>query len=180
MNKNDKSDWKQKFYKEMKGYWFNVFFITCFFSVFTTYRRLILAHYDIPYDEYGISLIKALVLAKIMLVGEALRLSRKFADQPLIIPTLYRSCLFTVFVLFFSIIESLIRSFWAGKSLTGAFEHLLSIFNYEWFAQGLVVFFVFIPFFGVRELGRVLGPGEIGRIFFFRRGAQLDGRVLEK
>jgi hypothetical protein len=175
----EKTGWKQKTLHEFKGYWFNVFFLTCFFCIFTTYRRLILAHYDIAYDEYGVSLIKALILAKIMLVGEALRLGRKFADQPLMIPTLYRAFFFTFFVSIIGVMESLIRSFWGGKGFAEAFSQLLSIFTYEWFAQTLMIFFVFIPFFAVRELGRVLPPGEISRLFFFRKTEQRDGQIAK-
>ena len=69
-------NFKQKFFGEFKAYWVNVLYITLFFTIFTNYRRLILAHYQIIYEEYGVSLIKALVLAKIILVAEHFRLGR--------------------------------------------------------------------------------------------------------
>ncbi len=178
-SQNKKMGWKEKFYREMMEYWFNVLFLTIFFSVFTTYRRLILAYYEIDYGDYGSSLIKALILAKIMLVGEALHLGRKFEEHPLIIPTIYRAFIFTVFVAFFTIIESLIRSFWGGKGLLEALDHLLTVFNYEWLAQLFIVFFVFIPFFGIRELGNILGPGQIGKIFFFQKSGQIKSLVVK-
>ena len=43
-----------------------------FFGVFTTYRRLLLAHYGIGYEDYGISVIRALVLGKVVLVARSL------------------------------------------------------------------------------------------------------------
>jgi hypothetical protein len=41
--------------------------------------------------------------------------------------------------------------------------------------QALVVFFAFIRFFMVRELGRALGEGTIARLVFQRRSAMEAG-----
>jgi len=164
-----KVGWKQKIFREMTEYWVNVLYLTLLFGVFTNYRRLILAHYQISYENYGISLIKALVLAKLITVGGVLRLGRGFEDKPLIVPTLYKASLFTVWVALFDVIESMIRSFLRGKGPMGAFAELMSRFTYEWLAGALVIFFAFIPFFAIRELGRVLGRGTIHGMFFRRR-----------
>jgi len=43
-----------------------------------------------------------------------------------------------------------------GISAMGAVDHVTSRFNYEWLAGVLVVFFAFIPFFAVTELGGAL------------------------
>jgi hypothetical protein len=137
-----------------------------FFGVFTNYRRLILAHYQISYEDYGISLIKALVLAKVVLVAKKLRLGQRFDDKPLIAPTLYKSFLFTICVAIFGVVESMIRAFLGGRGLTEAIDEVMSKFDYEWFAGALVVFFAFIPFFAAIELTKVLGEGTIAKFFF--------------
>jgi hypothetical protein len=41
--------------------------------------------------------------------------------------------------------------------------------GHELLANSLVVFVAFIPFFGVKELGRVLGQDKIWALFFQRR-----------
>ena len=64
MNNSGKVGWKEKLFLEMTAYWINVVYLTILFAVFTSYRRLILADYDISYSNWGVSLIKALVLAK--------------------------------------------------------------------------------------------------------------------
>lgn len=81
---------RQKILNGLKTYWVNVLYITLFFSIFTNYRRLMLAHYQITYKDYGISVVKALVLAKVIMVAEHLRLGRGFENKPLIVPTLYK------------------------------------------------------------------------------------------
>ncbi len=170
-----KRNWKQKLLHEMIEYYFSALYLAIFFSVFSNYRRLILAHYEIVYEEYGISIIKALVLAKVILVAESLRLARGFEKRPLIFPTLYKSFLFTVCVALFNAVESMIRSFIRGIGWEGAVEKLMSGYNYEWLGGALVVFFAFIPFFAYRELRLVLGPGEITRLFFQTKAAIKPG-----
>ena len=53
-----KKGWKQKILHELINYWLLVLYMAIFFGVFTTYRRLLLAHYGIGYEDYGISVIR--------------------------------------------------------------------------------------------------------------------------
>ena len=168
---------KQKIFGELKTYWVNVLYITLFLSIFTNYRRLMLAHYQIAYKDYGISVIKALVLAKIILVAEHLRLGKGFENKPLIIPTMYKSFLFTICVAVLSVIEFMIRAFLKTKGFSGVQDMFMRCFSYEWFAGMLVAFAVFIPFFAIRELGRVLGRGKISELFF-RKGTDAKTNLL--
>jgi hypothetical protein len=168
---NHKKGWKQRILHELVGYWIIVLYMAFFFGVFTTYRRLLLAHYQIDYAEYGISVIKALILAKVVLVAETLRLGRGFEDKPLVVPTLYKTLLFTICMVLFGVAEELVRSFLHGKGLGPAFDEVMGHLNFEWLSKTLVVFFAFIPFFMVRELGRVLGKETITKLFFQWRSA---------
>ena len=69
-------------------------FLFFFFGSFTTYRRLVLAEYQIGYFEYGWALLKALVLAKVILIGEILHLGERFHDRPLLVSTLWKTLMF--------------------------------------------------------------------------------------
>ena len=169
-----KKGWKQKVLHELKSYWLLVLYMAIFFGVFTTYRRLLLAHYGISYADYGISVIRALVLGKVVLVAEALRLGRRFDEKPLMVPTLYKTFLFTVCMALFDIAETLVRGLMGGLGPMGAVNELMTRFHYEWVSRTLVIFFAFIPFFAVRELRRVLGEEAIG-IFYRRRSAAETG-----
>src|SRR5208283_3680951 len=93
-----KAGWKSKAIHEMAEYYIVFMYLAVFFGLFTWYRRLVLAEYQINYLHYGVSVIKALVLAKVIMVGRALHLARRFEDHPLILPTLYKAVVFTVFV----------------------------------------------------------------------------------
>src|SRR6185503_2982115 len=102
---NEKAGRKQRIAHEMFGYWINFVYLAIFFAVFTWYRRLILAEYQITYLHYGTAVIEALIMAKVILLGDALRLGRKFEDKPLIFPALHKAVIFTLFMGLFTVLE---------------------------------------------------------------------------
>lgn len=162
-----KAGWKQKFIREFVRYWINVLYLAIVFGLFSWYRRLILAHYEIKYLNYGVAVIEALVLAKVIMIAEVIGLNRQlFKDKPLIYPTLYKSAVFSVFVALFVALEATIGGWLKGKGLTEWFVELQGNGKYEFLAHFLMIFFVFIPFFAFKELAKTLGEGKLGHLFF--------------
>jgi hypothetical protein len=113
-----------------------------------------------------VPLVEAAALAKVITVGDILRLNRGLKHKPLILPTLLRTVVFSVWVGSFRFLEETVRELLHGKGLMGGFEALASKGRYELLAGCLVMFVAFIPFFAFRELGRVLGEGKIRALFF--------------
>jgi hypothetical protein len=127
-------------------------------SVFDLYKSSILAEYQLNFVEFGLNLISASALAKVILVGQELNLADQFRDAPLIYPTLLKSFVYTVLLACFKIIEVALVSIYRGRSpnegvtdLAGGWRGLLSL--------TVVLFVVLIPFFGFGELRRVFGEG---------------------
>ena len=167
----NRAGWKSKAIREMTEYYIISMYLAVFFGLFTWYRRLILAEYKISYLHYGAAVIQALVLAKVIMVGRALHLARRFEDHPLILPTLYKAVVFTIFVGIFGVAEDTIMGLVHGKGITGGFYEFMSAGWYELLARCMVTFVTFIPFFAFGELKRVLGEGRLGKLFFQRGSA---------
>ncbi len=163
---------KQRIFTEIGEYWIIVAYLTLVFAAFTQYRRLILAVHDITYTNYGVAVIEALILGKVVMIGDAIRLARHLDQKPLIYSTLLRTVAFTLFLAAFTLIERVIKGLWQGKGLLGGLSDLLGKGHDELLANSLIVFVGFIPFFAFRELGRVLGEGKIRALFFRSRAAR--------
>ena len=161
--------WKEKVRHEFIEYWINVVYLMLVFAAFTEYRRLILASHDITYTNYGVAVIEALVLGKVIMIGDALRLGRGLETKPLIYPALYKTVVFTIFVGIFKIIEHAIIVLWNGGAVTEVVVEISEQWLLEVVANSLVVFVAFIPFFAVKEIGRVLGKEKVRRLFFRKR-----------
>jgi hypothetical protein len=179
MNNADKKkgDLKKKIVHEMAEYLINVCYLTLVFAAFIQYRRFLLAIYDITYTNYGVAVIEALILAKVIMIGEVVRLGRGLEQKPLIYPTLYKTFVFTVFVGVFKVIEHVIKSLWNGSGFTAGLIEFSEKGFHEVLANSLIVFVAFIPFFAVKELGRVFGEDKIRALFFKRKASPSIGEA---
>ena len=164
-----KGNLKKKIFHEITEYWINFFYLVLIFGAFTWYRRFILAAYDITYTNYWIAVIKAAVLAKVILIGDIFHLGHRLEQKPLIYSTLLKTVVFSVFVWVFTLIEHVIKGLVQGQGPTGGLVEFFGKGSHELLAECLVIFVAFIPFFAFRELGRVLGEGKIWKLFFRSR-----------
>lgn len=161
-----KASIKSKLLHELREYMQNFIFLAIFFSVFAIYRRLLLAHYGVHLEDYGISVIKALILAKVVMIGDIVHIGRRLAGKPLIYHVLLKSLAFTIWVAIFDVAESLIRVSIEAKTFNGAYEEFLNNFDSVLLGGFLVVYFAFVPFFGLKELGNVIGKDKLHKLFF--------------
>ena len=120
-----RAGWKSTAIREMTEFYIYAMYLAFFFTSFTWYRRLILAEYQVSYLHYGVGIIEALVLAKIIMVGRALHLGERFKDYPMILPILYKAVVFSVFVGIFSVVESTIDGLLHGKGIAAGFNGLI-------------------------------------------------------
>jgi hypothetical protein len=164
---------KQKIVHELVEYWIIFAYLAVFFSVFANYERLILKDYSIHYAHYGIALVKALILAKFIMLIVALKFGRRLEQKPLIYSTLYKAAVFTVNVLIFDLIEEAVRGLWKGKGFPGIQMQFASMDKYAALANCMVIFFAFIPYFAFRELGRIIGKEKMVRMFFRASSSRL-------
>jgi hypothetical protein len=140
-------------------------YLFVFFAVFRVYTRLVLEEYDINYFQYGLTLLKSVALAKIILTGEAFRLGETSRARPLLVLTVYFAVVFGAFAFAFEILEHLALGWFRGK---GPSAVLAEIADKGWphlVAMAMVVFVAFLPFFAFREVGRALGEGKLRDMF---------------
>ena len=160
----------EKVRDELIEYALNVVYLMLVFAAFTQYRRFLLAEYSITYTNYWVGLIGALILGKVIMIGSVFRLGRWLEDKPLIFPTIYKAFLFCGCILVFRVVEYAIKGLLHGDGLAAAFvEFFVQKGIDEVLANSLVVLVALIPFFAVKELGRVLGRERIAALFFRNR-----------
>jgi hypothetical protein len=161
-----KGTWKERIARELVNYWITFVYLAVFLGAFAWYRRFVLAEYQITYLHFGTAIIEALILAKVILIGDALGLGRGDENKPLIYPTLRKAVVFSCFVGVFAIVEHMVDGLIHGKGFAGGLAELWSEGKYEIFSRCLITFFAFIPFFAFRELGMLLGEGKLRALFF--------------
>ena len=163
---------KEKALEELKAFWLIALYLFIFFGSFTVYRRLVLATSGITYLNYGIALIQALIIAKVILIGKAFALGRQFENRPLIVPVLFKSGLFAGLAILFGILERIVEGLFHHKSIADIFTELVATDWHEYAGRALILVVSFVPFFAFWEIGRVIGMRKIASIFFSRPTAR--------
>jgi hypothetical protein len=166
-----KTGLKARLVKETKTMLFVWVFLALLFASFTTYRRLLLAEYQLSFFRHGYSVVEAFVLAKVIVFGRFLGIGERFRGRPLIIPALYNTLWFGVLLLAFSILEHLIVGLLHGEGPTKVLEDVMNKGIWEILARVMVLFIALVPLFAVWETDRVLGEGKLFDLFFKQRGS---------
>jgi hypothetical protein len=134
-------------------------------AVFDLHRSLVLGDANLIQHQ-SLAILKALAFAKILFVAEEMGLGERFKEKPLIWPMLFKSALFATLLMIFNLLEKAIEhKFWPHA---GGDEINLVDFQMI-FCAGIVMFVALIPFFGVRELGKVMGAAQMYKLLFVQR-----------
>lgn len=163
---------KERALEELRAFWLIALYLWIFLGAFTTYRVLVLAETGVWYVHYGVALVEALIIAKVVLIGRMFSFSRRYEDRALYVSVAYKSVLFGLLAVLFGVIEHLIEGWIHHKGLFGGLEDMLSVGGYELAARVLMLMVAFVPFFAFWELGRVLGMKRLANIFFAKPGAE--------
>jgi hypothetical protein len=162
---------KEKAKEEFKKFWAIAIYLGLVFGAFAWSRRLILAESGISYVHYGGAVIEALILAKVILIGQTLKLGQRSEDEPLIVSVLLKSVMFALFVALFSGVEHLVEGLIHRETWDSIVRGLVANGRNEVIARILAVLVTFIPFFAFLETDRVLGEGKLFALFFRKRAA---------
>lgn len=172
--KHSHAELKVRAKEELRNFLILTLYLWGLFGSFILYRRLVSAEAGISYLHYGIALIEALIVAKVVLIANMFGFTRRFEDRPLMVPVIYRSVLFGILVLLFAILEHLIEGWVRGEGLLGGLRAIKQMGVDEMGARVLVLMVALIPLAAFTELARVLGPGRMSGMFF-SKGQRPDG-----
>jgi len=166
---------KERAWEEFKAYWVITLYLWVFLGSFTIYRRLILAETGMPYLHYGIALVEAMIIAKVVLIGRIFGFTKRFDHLPLIVPVIYKSLLFASLVLVFGLLEKTVDGLIHREGVLSGLQKIAETGPYEIGARTLMLTVALVPFCAFSEMGRVLGLSRLGAMFFARREPQAAG-----
>jgi hypothetical protein len=158
--------WRQVIEHELFEYSTNFLFLSFFLVSFAWYRRLILSSYSISYTGYWGPLIEAAILAKVIMIGEALHVGRRFRQGPLAVPAVYRTIVFGLLVILFAFGEHIVEAWFHGKT---AADGIAQLTGKGWdviLAWFVMVLAAFLPFFTVKEIEIAFGQDTVRAMFF--------------
>jgi len=156
-------DRKEKVKHELREMLELAVYLAFFFCALAAYDMLLLRQYSVDYLTFGFALINALVITKVIMIGEYAKLARRHENKPLLISAMWKAFVFGLLVYAFHIVEEVIKRLIHGAPLETAPREI----HFEQLAgRSIVVFCIFVPLFAFRELQRVMGEEEFRRLLF--------------
>jgi hypothetical protein len=137
-------------------------------GLFSIHKSLVLNEPNLFWHQ-GFAIINAWLLAKVMVTAEIFHVADNLKHRPLIYPIMFKSAVFAVLLVSFYLLEEILVGLWHGKTIAesiqtvggGTFKGIIVV--------GFIMFIVLMPFFALREFGRVVGENELYELFFVRR-----------
>ena len=130
-------------------------------ALFVINHSVVLAREQHNYQAHFFAFVNALILAKVLLIGEYLHLGNRFRHKPLLYSIFYKCFVFTLFCIGVHILERVIEGVWSGRTIAQSFPDIGGGSLNGILSLGATVFVALIPFFAFREISRVIGPSEL-------------------
>jgi len=147
------------------------FFVAFNLIVFTT--NLLAHHYWFNLTSFLVASTTALVVGKVVLVVDKVRIIDKFRGAPLIQPILYKSVFYSVVVLIVRVIEKILHLVFDARGFDAALLAVQHDFTWHRFAAIQIWIFVcFVIYVTASELNVLVGDGQLVRLFFHHRSSE--------
>jgi hypothetical protein len=139
------------------------------FGALLLFKMATLEGHGIEWAPWGTAAVKAVLVAKFILIGRALHVGERFQTRPLIWQTVHRSVAFLAVVLVLTAIEEVIVGLLHGRAVGQSLVSLEGGTPMQLMATLVVVFMIFFPYFAFQSLGELTGERVLFRLFFVKR-----------
>jgi len=165
---NTKAALRQRGMHELKELLFISLYLYITLGAVILMKTAVLHTEGVKFAPWGIAIVKAVVLAKFMLLGEAMKIG-EHTTRPLIWPTLQKAFGLLVLLIIMTIIEEAVVGMFHDKSIAASLGELGGHRLEETIAGSVVMLLVLIPYCAFRVLDVALGEGRLARMFFVER-----------
>lgn len=136
-------------------------YLGLFFCALTTYDMLLLREYHVESWDYAFAIINALVITKVIMIGEYAKVGKRLEDKALFVSAVWKAFIFALLVFAFQVVEDVVKQLIHGSSMADA-SHQIHFGRLA--SRSIVVFCAFIPLFAL------MGDEEF-KNFVLRSGA---------
>jgi len=164
-----KASFREKIIEELSEFAILTVYLYVCFAALLYLKAAVLEAQGVTYAHMGFAIIKAMLCAKFMLMGRMVNLGERFKKHPLVVPTLYRSLVFLVFLIALTIIEGAVVGVIHGRTILDSILDIAGGTFHQMIAASLIMLLILIPYFAFRSLGDIIGDKILVRLFFERR-----------
>ena len=163
---------KERAVIELKKYAVIAFYLWVLFSLFEIHRVAVLRGVtSASVSRYRIffAAVNALIMGKIILIGEVLHIGEQLSRERPIFSALYKSAIFGLLAVCFNVIEGVIEGLIHGRSMVASIPRMGGGGLEGMMLYGVMAFVVLIPFFLFAELEQSLGKERLHSLILQKR-----------
>jgi hypothetical protein len=145
---------------------------TYFYVAFATlilFKATVLHAYGVHYVMWGAAIVKAILIAKFMALGRAVKISNASLNGPLIKPILFRSFGFLILLLLLTAAQEVTTGLLHRQTVPALFHEFTGSKLGETLAEVLILQLVLVPLVAFNVLGEALGQGSLTKMLFKNR-----------
>jgi len=133
------------------------------FGALLLYKTAILNGAGISYAPYGLAIVKALILAKFIMLGQMAHIGDRYDRRRFIYVIIHKSILFLILLNILSAAEEAIVGLFHGRTL-GASLAEVGGSALQFLATSVIMLLILIPYITLKELESVLGEGGVWQL----------------
>ena len=145
---------KERAREELRNYAFVAAYLYVCFGAILFYKTALLHEEGVAFLPHGLAAIKALILGKFILIGEAVGVGTRAHGRSLISSVAYKTALFFLLLIFLSVVEELVVGKVHGRSLAETTAEFRAHAGLELLATSVLVLLILIPLIAFKELRR--------------------------
>jgi GYF domain 2 len=162
-----KATLKTKAIEELKKLLGIFLYLWVVFFVLLVHEWVVLSENHIGFTFYGLAAVNAIVLAKVMLVADKLRVAEQLSHKPLVYPIVYKAVAFTTLLFVAYVAEEILVGWFRGEGLAQSIPNLGGG-PVAAFGIWLIFCIALVPFFAYKEFERAVGAAEFRALILGR------------
>jgi Na+-transporting NADH:ubiquinone oxidoreductase subunit NqrD len=145
---------KQRAREELRNYAIVAAYLYVCFGAILLYKTALLREEGVAFLPHGLAAIKALILGKFILIGEAVGVGTRVQPRSLFSAIAATTALFFLLLIVLSVVEELVVGKVHGHSLGETITEFREHAGLEMFANSLLMLLILVPLIAFRELRR--------------------------
>lgn len=168
----NKKGLRQRFVKEMREFAIISCYLWICFSALLLYKASLTPGAQGQMLLLGTAAVKALVLGKFILIGQAFKAGTRISPSLLLYKILWKCLAVLLVLMVFTALEELIVGLVHGHAVV---EIVAEVTARPWIqsvAPAVIMFLILIPLIAFQEVDQAIGPGTLRRTLFGRGGVE--------
>ncbi|MBY0226028.1 MAG: DUF4339 domain-containing protein [Hyphomicrobium sp.] len=156
-----KQNLKDRARHELRSYVVITVYIWMILSLLRLHETLLADSYHVGLQAHGLAIVNALILGKVVLIAEALRVGDRTAQRAPAFAILIRSIFFALAIVLFHVTEHVVSELWHGAALNADLLMVDAANARRSLIMAAITTIALMPYFLIKEIERRTGEADL-------------------